>query len=145
MTFSMIHEIFGRSTVILENELVLGFLVTLCNLVTKACPKYDFSCFISNKIHTQLIDYGEDKSFWYQSYLVSHFIDQNYRYLEDLKLNMVNEKKIIMYVFKWIPLVRGPNNNKGLLNYVSSLMPVVYNLLHSEPFPRVPKFLRDTS
>jgi hypothetical protein len=114
------------------DESILGFILKITQ-----SAKYDFSKFLSDNIHEQLVHFQSWKCFRYQSYLIYLMLYHQSTHFQHLALKTIDQQKKLQLVFEWTQVVRDCGQRDGFKTFVDKFMATTYTLIHNEYPPRM--------
>lgn len=93
VSFSMVTQVLGIDSYTFVTATSLGHLVSLYHISIESCTHFNFPYFLSDEIHSQMMQFEEEQSFHHRTYLVHVFIPQQYLYLDHFKPKIAWTKK----------------------------------------------------
>lgn len=83
----ILTQVLGLENVRFVDEVILGFLVSICPSEESQVPQIQFVEFLVEAIHVQLVNFGTLKHFKYQAYLMHLFFHFNYELFLEFKIH----------------------------------------------------------
>lgn len=132
---SMVTRLLGYYTDQWVDEIVLGFLSTFA-VCKQPSLLFNYSQFLANEIHEQLVNYKVEGVFKYQSFLVYLML----YYQEDkfkFPLQKTDSEGNPWSVIHWTSLVRNNSEEYSYTDFIDKLLYISLCLLRSDVIPRI--------